>query len=71
MKWKGKQMSNKTWRSVTKMLPPEDAPVLALLNDEEIPYVAAWDGDIWYEYHTSQPLHNVGWWMFYPFNPND
>ena len=63
-------MSSKTWRSVDKMFPPEGHPVLVLLDNQEYPYIAAWDGEVWYEWHLSIPLHNVAFWMYWPINQN-
>lgn len=64
-------MSSKIWRKVGHMLPPENHPVLVLLYGEEYPYVAAWDGEIWYEWHLSTPLHDVSYWMYFPINQNE
>lgn len=64
-------MSSKTWRDVSKMLPPENHPVLAGTIHDEHPYVCAWDGEQWYEYHTSEIIHGVFCWMYFPQFPND
>ena len=59
---------SKVWRKVEIMTPPEDSPVLVMLQDEEYPYIGAFDGEVWYEWHTAMPLHGVAYWMYYPFN---
>ena len=62
-------MSSKTWRDVQITLPQENTPVLVVTIHDEYPFIAGFDGDIFYEWHTSQPLHDVVMWMHFPKLP--
>lgn len=61
---------SKAYRHVTKQLPSEGLPVLvSTIQDEK--YIAYFDGDDWFDYHTEEHIQNIEWWMHVPITPNE
>ena len=61
----------KMWRKSEIQTPNPFEYILARVGNDEIPYVAYWDEDHYFEAHTRHMLHNINLWMYIPLFPND
>ena len=61
---------SKAYRHVTKQLPSEGLHVL-FSNIQDEKYIAYFDGDDWFDYHTEEHIQNIEWWMHIPITPNE
>lgn len=61
---------SKAYRHVSKQLPSEGIAVLvSTINDKK--FIAYYDGDGWFNYHTEEHIKNVEWWMHIPITPHE
>ena len=61
---------SKAYRHVSKQLPTEGIAVLvSTIHDDN--FVAYYDGDDWFDFHTEENIQNVEWWMHIPIAPNE
>jgi len=59
----------KAYRNTLNQLPDDFTPVLAFVKDEDVAFVAYYDGDWWFEAHTNERLEDVTYWMPIPLLP--
>lgn len=61
---------SKAYRHVSKQLPSEGMAVLvSTIHDKK--FIAYYDGDDWFDYHTEEHIQNIEWWMHIPITPQE